>query len=530
VGGELVERTRSRPLALAWPRVRGLQAALAAVVLAVTIAYGRALPSFYTSDDLDMLAGDASDLFSPASGFGRFMPLAAVVHRAVAIGSGLDPLPAHALQLALHLASTVLVYAIVWRLVDPAGGRQARLVAVTTATLFALYPRHHQVVMWFGAVSIGLASTLALAATLVFLRAWRYGDSRAGWATVALYAAALVSHESAVALPALLVAVAAYEWSQGRQPCARRAPAWLVAAVGVLVVHLGLLAWAYRVRAAIHPESGYRFVGLGPDLLGGPLRYAATGLVPPPWTEALAGGSVGLAVGGLALLAGALCVWRGGALVRLGLAWGALAAAPFILFGVYGVTDRYYYVPSVGLGLAVAAALVRWRRALAALLAAYALGSLVLLAQVGDEWRAAGNTTRAIVTDLAAWARSERVSQRAPEAVLFVGAPFKRGERWPGSQVYVFSTGLVGAAHLATGWRELEVSYVFQDEYPALTPRITELGPGRGPAGLHLFSLDSGTLVDLTDRVGSALAELAPLRWHGASRTPVDWSRYTAAP
>ena len=28
----------------------------------------------------------------------------------------------------------------------------------------------------------------------------------------------------------------------------------------------------------------------------------------------------------------------------------------------------------------------------------------------------------------------------------------------------------------------------------------------------------------------AALAELAALRWHGASRTPVDWSRYTAAP
>jgi hypothetical protein len=513
-----------------WRRVRAWQNVLAAVLLATTVAYGRALPNFFTSDDLDMLAGDASDLFSPASGFGRFMPLPAVVHRAVAVASGLDPLPAHALQLALHLASAVLVYAIVWRLVDPAGGRQARLVAVTAATLFALYPRHHQVVMWFGAVSIGLASTLVLAATLAFLRAWRYADSRAGWVAVALYAAALVSHESAVALPALLAAVAAYEWSQGRRPLARRAPTWLVAAVGVLVLHLGLLAWAYRVRAAVHPDSGYRFIGLGPDLLGGPLHYAATGLVPPLWTEALAGGSVGLAFGGLALLAGAVCFWRGGALVRLGLAWGVLAAAPFILFGVYGVTDRYYYVPSVGLALAVAAALVPWRRALAALLAVYALASLVLLAQVGDEWRAAGTTTRAIVTDLADWARTERAGQRAPEAVLFVAAPFKRGERWPGSQVYVFSTGLVGAAHLATGWPELKVSYVFQDEYPALTPHIAGLAERRGPTGLHLFALDSGTLVDLTDRVGSALGALPTLRWHGASRTPVDWSRYTAAP
>jgi hypothetical protein len=116
-----------------------------------------------------------------------------------------------------------------------------------------------------------------------------------------------------------------------------------------------------------------------------------------------------------------------------------------------------------------------------------------------------------------------------PEAVLFVGTPFKRGERWPGSQVYVFSTGLVGAAHLATGWPALRVSYVFQDEHPTLAAELAALPSAPGPPGLHLFALDGLVPTDRTDRLRAALPRLAPLRWRGTSRTPVDWSDYAAA-
>src|SRR5205085_707767 len=112
--------------------------------------------------------------------------------------------------------------------------------------------------------------------------------------------------------------------------------------------------------------------------------------------------------------------------------------------------------------------------------------------------------------------------------LLFVGVPFKRGERWPGSQVYVFSTGLVGAAHLATGRPALQVSYLFGDEHPDLGAALSQVPPSPGPKGLHLFSLDDGAAVDRSDRLGTALPQLAALRWRGASRTPVNWSRYAA--
>ncbi len=560
----------ARGLAGTWPRRAGLALLLGVLVV---IAYGPAVPSFFVSDDLDMLSGDASDLFSPASGFGRFMPLAAAIHHAAALTFGLNPLPAHTFQLALHAACAVLVYLLVRQLAASptrGGSWQATPVALTAALLFALYPRHHQVVMWFGAVSIGAAAALALATAVLFLHAWRSHDARAGWAAAVTYTAALLAHESAVVLPLLLVALALYERARGRttplaaQPPAEAAlapdgaprrstsappyptlvagprvaaarlrarlgalPGWLWALPLASVAHLGLLAWAYRARAAAYPDSGYRFLGLGGDLVIAPLRYAAQLVVPPPWTESLALGVVGLALGGLALVAAGCWAWRDDATVRLGLAWAALAGAPFVLFGVYGVADRYYYLPSVGLALALAVALGRlgwWRLPL---VAAYAVVAVVLLFQVAGEWRLAGARVRATMDYLAAWAAA--APPGSPEAAAFVGVPFKRGERWPGSQVYIFSTGLVGAAHLATGWPGLRVSYVFADEHPALGAWLAALPAAPGPPGLALFALDATPPVDRSNVLGSALPTLSELRWRGASRTPIDWASYLAA-
>jgi hypothetical protein len=518
----------------AWARGAWPLALLAALVVA---AYGPAVPAFFTSDDLDMLSGDASDLFSPASGFGRFMPLAASVHRGVARLTGLDPVPPHALQLGLHLASVALVYALAGRLAAhrPGAGRGApRTVALLAALLFALYPRHHQVVMWFGAVSIGLATTLTLATTLLVLRALTTGAGRWGWLAAGTYGAALLAHESAVTLPLLISALAVYVrggrgWPVGGPAAiARGMPGWAWAMAALSLTHLGVLAWAYRVRAALHPESGYRFVGLGADLLAAPLRYAAQLVAPPPWTEPLALGPAGLVLGALALVGVGGWARRAGPLGRLGLVWGGVAALPFLLFGVYGITDRYYYLPGVGLALALGAALAGWRRLGPALVAAYAAASVLLLAQAAGEWRAAGATTRATLDYLTRWAASAGPAR--PEAVAFVGATFKRDTRWPGSQVYVWSTGLAGAAHLATGWPGLRVSYVFADEYPTLPVWLAALPPAPGPPGLYLFALDGAALVDRTAVLGSALPELVRLRWRGASRTPIEWTRYIPGP
>ena len=344
-----------------WERVAGPVLLIGSVI----VAYGVAIPNFFVSDDLDMLSGDASDLFWPAAGFGRFMPLAGAVHRSLAGLAGLNPIPAHTLQVALHASCVLAVYALARAV------RLGRAQALAAALLFALYPRHHQVVMWFGAVSIGLAAALVLATALLFLRAWGRDDARAGWLAVVTYTGALLAHESAVATPLLLAALALYERRSGPGHPLTAPPRWLWAMGAVMLVHLGLVAWAYQTRAALYPDSGYRFIGLGSELAATALHYAARLVAPPPWTEPLTEGPLGLVLGLLVLLAGGWGLWRGSARVRLGLGWAALAAAPFVLFGVYGVTDRYSYLPSVGVALALAGLRIAPRWLGASALAAY---------------------------------------------------------------------------------------------------------------------------------------------------------------
>ena len=521
--GVLVSSSDQRPIRSRRAAVERVASSLAAclkllaLLALVALAYGPAVPGFFVSDDFDMLSGAASDLFSPASGFGRFMPVAATAHRLTALLSGLNPIPPHAVQVGLHGAAALLVYAL---------GRTLGLgrgAAWAAAALWALYPRHHQAVMWFGAIAIGLAGLFGLAAIYLFGRAWREGTARAGWTAVGAYALALLSHESAVVLPALAAAVGVYLTATRRapRPC-WPPPAWVWAALAVGAVHLGTVAWAYRVRAALYPDSGYRFVGLGAELAQAPLRYAAWLVAPPPWTEAWTAGTAGLLVGIPTLLGAGVWAWRGGALARLGVAWGGVAALPVVLFGVYGMTDRYCYLPTVGVALAVVSGLAgrRWARSALAL---YVLVCGTLLVGVAAEWRAAGASTRSTLDALATWATAAAPAR--PEAVLLVGVPFKRATTWPGSQVYVFSTGVVGATHLATGWPALRVSYTFLDEYPTLPAQLAALPVAPGPPGLHLLALGP-EFSDHTPRLGAALPLLEPLRWRGASRLPVEWQRY----
>src|SRR5262249_50426255 len=155
------------------------------------------------------------------------------VHRATATLSGLDPVAAHTFQLALHVACALLVYALARAL------GADRAVALAAAVLFALYPRQHPGVMWVGAVSLGMAATLSLAAAWCFVCAWRDPGARIGWAAVALYAAALLSHESAVALPLVLASLALFESRRLGRGVPRPLPPWLWAGAAVLVAHLG---------------------------------------------------------------------------------------------------------------------------------------------------------------------------------------------------------------------------------------------------------------------------------------------------
>ena len=117
---------------------------------------------------------------------------------------GLNPVGWHAVMVAVHLLVVWLAYKVASRLT---GEWQTGMLA---AFLFALTPLHVEAVVWVGAFSVVPSSAFQLGAFYFFLTR---GDgrrrNRTNWAiAMALYACALLVHESSLVFPGLVAAYA----------------------------------------------------------------------------------------------------------------------------------------------------------------------------------------------------------------------------------------------------------------------------------------------------------------------------------
>ena len=203
----------SRPRAApAWtnlsPRERLI---LSAILLATALVYLRSLGNGFVYDDHALIDSNPNlgqwsfvwksltrDLLWSQGGFKtRYRPLLSVWFALSYHLFGLKPAGWHVLMIAVHLAATWLVFAVACRLTRQ---RQASLLA---AALFALLPIHAEVVVWPSGFGLVLAGTFMLAAFYLFMR--RNERAYRNWPmAIVLYGAALLSHESAAAFPALI--------------------------------------------------------------------------------------------------------------------------------------------------------------------------------------------------------------------------------------------------------------------------------------------------------------------------------------
>src|SRR5271168_273347 len=135
---------------------------------------------------------------------------------------GLNAAPWHASIVAVHLLAVWLVFKVSCRL---AGDSTSALLA---AALFGLSPVHVAAVVWMAASGFVLATAFGLAAFYLIMPS-EY-DTRQNWAAaIALYACALLSHESAIAFPALVACYAfLFDEAEGASLWmrARRAVIW----------------------------------------------------------------------------------------------------------------------------------------------------------------------------------------------------------------------------------------------------------------------------------------------------------------
>jgi Flp pilus assembly protein TadD len=112
---------------------------------------------------------------------------------------GFAPPGWHLAIVAVHLIAVCLVFQIARELTD------SRWTPIIAATLFGVLPIHAQAVVWPTAIPLPMSALFELAAFLFFIR--RQRDRRATKILAPLfYAMALLSHESAVVFPLIVVA------------------------------------------------------------------------------------------------------------------------------------------------------------------------------------------------------------------------------------------------------------------------------------------------------------------------------------
>ncbi len=461
-----------------------------------------------------------------------------------------------------HALACVLVLSLLRRLLGDARA------ALAGAAVWALHPMHVEPV-----AAIGFRADVAMGA---FAAATLYcalrSNGRDRWLAFALAGAvlAMLWKETAIVLPLLVFAVLLVRPRDGRRPlasAARAALPYVAVAVLYAVYRFGLIEGAdshvgYRIGGGVAGVFATMFKGFGAYLTFAalPVAPAYDWYLPVSRTLADPVALAWLAVH-LGVVAGAAVLYRRGRCVPLAgvlLFYGALlpvANWPFDL-GI-PTTERFLYVPLVGLVLLVGAGVARVgsRAALAAVwMAALAMGAIA--AQRVPDWRDdatiytetleqhdsvrahtwAGNQQRERGWALRRRAReaddaAEAEAWRHMSVVAFNGALWhldaaiegwkRQIDPWP-PQYHVASVPLVNASNVAIALGRHEDALAYANEALAIRPDSGEghynrawsllrlRRPGEAAAAMHAadragMELDEGESFRFFAQVGRAL-------------------------
>jgi len=285
----------------------------------------------------------------------HYQPLAWLMWGALNRVQPLTPAAAHALNVGLHAACAVLVFALARCLSGRVG------VSAAAALLFALHPLRVEVVAWSSATPYALALLFALLSTLAFLDA--RGRPPMIALSIALYAMSLLARPIAIGLPVVLFAL---DWWRGADtPVGPYARLWRTLPFVLLAAAAAYVESTARLTAAISDVS----VGARLTLaLTAPFRYLwktvapfdLTPLDPLALTPRADITLIVLAAAALIVISWMAWRWRrrfpGTAVAWLSYLALVAPAAGLLPSGLQATADRYTYLPAVPLSIWIAAA------------------------------------------------------------------------------------------------------------------------------------------------------------------------------
>lgn len=190
---------------------------VASILIFTTLLYAKALfNDFANWDDDDYLLKNPflkdfslkgiSAIFSSFY-FGNYHPLTTLTYLTEYSVFGLNPLPFHLVNVALHVTNTWLVY----KLSEKLSGKS--ITGIIVALLFAAHPMHVESVAWISERKDLLYTLFYLSATLAYIRySTKEKFDRSNYIlALLLFVASLLSKSAAVTLPVLLIATDIYK-------------------------------------------------------------------------------------------------------------------------------------------------------------------------------------------------------------------------------------------------------------------------------------------------------------------------------
>ena len=319
-----------------------------------------------------------------------YRPLHLLLLRATHAAFGLNTFGYHVVNLLLFLANVVLVYFLVRQLLERAG-RRDDLAAAAATLIFAVHPTHTESVAWISGVTDPLAFFFVLAALLFYLASVKRNNPGAFVASVVCFGLGLLSKETVVVLPVLLVAYNVLF----KHPVF---PARLWIFVVLTLVYLVIRSRVLDMSVAIEPRiegfwSLLEFVAGYAKLLvlPWPLHFY---FYTQPGTVVSVTETIVWWAATLAALIWILRFWKREPLVTFGALWVVVTLAPTLVwaFNEYPVfAVRYLYPPTIGLALIVARGIqlarTRWPAVTAALIIAVALSYASLTVVKNRDWQ-----------------------------------------------------------------------------------------------------------------------------------------------
>ena len=272
----------------------------------------------------------------------------------------------HLINILIHAGATLLVFAVSKEIAE------RDWVAALAATLFAVHPAHSESVAWVSGITDPLMVLLLLPSFYFYLRFRKNGAGYLLGCSLAFFFLALLSKETAVALPVIVAYCEIFHFKGDDSITKRLLRASKI--VGLFVIPIAAyLVMRYQALGTLVFGGEPRYPLL-PSLLTLPLAILKyLGLMFIPWGYSYqhytdfveTAGSVGfLAPFALVLLIVAGVILLKSKVVTFGAVWFIVMLAPALAAlrqfePAYLLQERYLYAPSIGICLAIALGIER---------------------------------------------------------------------------------------------------------------------------------------------------------------------------